>query len=864
MKRLVTFIALLTCFLGAKAEWVVDYRIDYNNYSGFPFYVMGYVPEWIDGVMTDYGAMYGYVTDAEIAEARANEEAWIENIDKRLGTVTTVDGTVYNRLLWKEAQWHQYFIADNIPTAYGGNYVVRAMVRASEPCEINSQMCWSWTDGGQNITQVSIPATDDFVEVEWTHSGILGPSCFLVAQPGTSTATIEWQYVIVEHDTDAQPPLLELVEDYKIDYQDYSGFPFWVMGYVPEWYDGVMTDMGGKYTYEAVEGAEHTSDVVVKTDDGTEYYRLPSDNTWHQYFIADWIPTEIGGKYKVKALVKASEACSFNVMMEWGWDNDDQRVNATVNVGTDWQEVEWEYSNIGGTSCGLIAQPDTEAQIEWKWLTVSHTRPYKWVEQLTKGNAEKGWTKKEKNIRFDDTENNYKICAWAKEKDVNVNDEGGWDPFPATIEQEKNGNHYFVVHGKAATTEGDASAWDNQFWIQSPKSWKTGQMVKIHFRYKASKKVLASTQVHKQNPSDYLMWHAIGDIAFTTKWQEFDGIMFIEDDMDGTWSIAFQLNQNDKDAIDFYFDDLSWKALEPIDISDTWIKLNKSEVAIEKGKTLTLKAKVNPTTLQDPSVTWESSDPKIVNVTSTGKIKGLKVGKATITCTSNATGLKATCEVTVGYVKLSDTELTIEKDKTKTLTAKVYPTTEDQGVTWKSSNTEIATVTSKGKVKGLKAGTVYITCTSKATGLSAVCEVTVGYVKLNKTEVSIEKGKTLALKAKVYPTTLDQTVTWKSSNSNIVKVTSAGKIKGLKAGTATITCVSNATGLTATCKVTVTKASAAPSLDDVTGIEEKAALAEEFDVYDLNGRKVLNKVTSLDGLSDGIYIVNGKKIVVKK
>ena len=65
-------------------------------------------------------------------------------------------------------------------------------------------------------------------------------------------------------------------------------------------------------------------------------------------------------------------------------------------------------------------------------------------------------------------------------------------------------------------------------------------------------------------------------------------------------------------------------------------------------------------------------------------------------------------------------------------------------------------------------------------------------------------------------------------------------------------------------KVTVTKASAAPSLDDVTGIEEKAALAEEFDVYDLNGRKVLDKATSLDGLSNGIYIVNGKKIVVKK
>jgi len=174
-------------------------------------------------------------------------------------------------------------------------------------------------------------------------------------------------------------------------------------------------------------------------------------------------------------------------------------------------------------------------------------------------------------------------------------------------------------------------------------------------------------------------------------------------------------------------------------------------------------------------------------------------------------------------------------------------------------------VASTGKIKGMKVGKATITCTSKATGLKATCEVTVGYVKLNYTELTIEKGKIVALKSKVYPTTLDQSVTWESSDPTIVKVASTGKIKGMKVGKATITCISNATGQKATCKVTVVKASAAPSMDgsneDVTGIEEKPALAEEFDVYDLNGRKVLNKVTSLDGLSAGVYIVNGKKVL---
>ena len=84
-------------------------------------------------------------------------------------------------------------------------------------------------------------------------------------------------------------------------------------------------------------------------------------------------------------------------------------------------------------------------------------------------------------------------------------------------------------------------------------------------------------------------------------------------------------------------------------------------------------------------------------------------------------------------------------------------------------------------------------------------------------KVAIEKGEIVALKSKVYPTTENQSVTWESSDPTIVKVASSGKIK--------------------------------------------AALAEEFDVYDLNGRKVLNKATSLDGLSDGVYIINGKKVL---
>ena len=303
------------------------------------------------------------------------------------------------------------------------------------------------------------------------------------------------------------------------------------------------------------------------------------------------------------------------------------------------------------------------------------------------------------------------------------------------------------------------------------------------------------------------------------------------------------------------------------------VTLSKSAVAIKKGKSLTLTAKVYPSTLTDKSVKWESSNTKYATVSSDGKVTGVKVGTATITCTSVATGLSTTCKVTIGAVTLDQKTVAIKKGKTVTLTPTVYPSSlEDKSVTWKSSDETVATVSTEGKVKGIKYGTATITCTSNATGLSATCKVTVGNVKLDQTEATVVKGKTVTLKATVYPSTLtDNTVTWESSNSAVATVSTAGKVKGIKAGTATITCTSVATGLSTTCKITVTASSGTRSIegdddDDTTGIDEldvDPAEVQPFDVYDLSGRKVAHQVTSLEGLPNGIYIVNGKKMLKK-
>jgi uncharacterized protein YjdB len=327
-------------------------------------------------------------------------------------------------------------------------------------------------------------------------------------------------------------------------------------------------------------------------------------------------------------------------------------------------------------------------------------------------------------------------------------------------------------------------------------------------------------------------------------------------------------------SLDAYKAEMPWSNFKKkVKISVT-VKLNKPELYIGKGKTEILIPTVTPSTLLDKSVTWKSSNTKVATVTSSGKVKGVKAGTATITCTTNATQATTTCKVTVvnGDVTLNKSEAIIEKGKTMKLKATVLPTTlEDKSVTWMSSDPKIATVTSSGKVKGVKSGTAIITCTSNATKLSATCKVTIGKVVISMSEFTLKKSRTTMLTATVYPSSLeDKSVTWESSDTKIATVTSDGKVKGIKAGTATITCTSVATGLRGTCTVTVLATSESRSLDgdneDVTGIEtidEAPAITEPFDVYDLSGQKVLNQVTSLNGLPAGIYIVNGKKVMKK-
>ena len=137
----------------------------------------------------------------------------------------------------------------------------------------------------------------------------------------------------------------------------------------------------------------------------------------------------------------------------------------------------------------------------------------------------------------------------------------------------------------------------------------------------------------------------------------------------------------------------------------------------------------------------------------------------------------------------------------------------EKSVYWKSSNTSIATVSSSGVVKGLKPGKVTITCTTRANNKKATCTVTVKPIKiskvtLNRTSLTLNYGKTYTLKATISPSNAtNKSVKWTSSNTKVVTVTSAGKIKAVGTGKAYVTCkpADGGSGKGAVCLVEVKK-----------------------------------------------------------
>lgn len=168
-----------------------------------------------------------------------------------------------------------------------------------------------------------------------------------------------------------------------------------------------------------------------------------------------------------------------------------------------------------------------------------------------------------------------------------------------------------------------------------------------------------------------------------------------------------------------------------VKVKATEIKLRSTAINIMPGSKYSLIPEVLPADASDSTLIFTSSDSEIATVNSSGMIVGVGEGTAIITAeTKDGSNLKKTCKVTVAYpvtsVTLDQTSTKLQMGKTLTLKATINPTyASNRDVTWKSSSSSVATVSSDGVVSGKKAGSAEITVTTKDGKKTATCKVTV-------------------------------------------------------------------------------------------------------------------------------------------
>ena len=160
----------------------------------------------------------------------------------------------------------------------------------------------------------------------------------------------------------------------------------------------------------------------------------------------------------------------------------------------------------------------------------------------------------------------------------------------------------------------------------------------------------------------------------------------------------------------------------------TNVSLSPSELSITVGESYKLKPALTPSNASTV-YQWRSSNPAAASVSSSGEVTGVSRGEATITV-STANNLTAECKVTVKEAPVAPenvsipNSMTIAEGYTSTLIPVLSPPNASTSYTWKSSEITNATVDSKGKVTGKKAGETNITVTTK-NGKTGNCKITV-------------------------------------------------------------------------------------------------------------------------------------------
>lgn len=214
------------------------------------------------------------------------------------------------------------------------------------------------------------------------------------------------------------------------------------------------------------------------------------------------------------------------------------------------------------------------------------------------------------------------------------------------------------------------------------------------------------------------------------------------------------------------------------------------------GEVLNAKAQITPENVDNPAVTWTSSDESVASVTD-GRIEGRGAGTVTIQAVAS-NGISAQIDLTVQEVIAEKVEVTTPETiligEQVQLTAQIQPSnTTDQNIRWLSSDESIASISSAGLLTGKAVGDVTISAIQK----DVQADVPIRILPIAVEEIVVEMppdfegtlktGESLQLSAAVYPENATYPeITWSSGQPEIAEVDSSGLVTAVSKGRADI------------------------------------------------------------------------------
>lgn len=234
------------------------------------------------------------------------------------------------------------------------------------------------------------------------------------------------------------------------------------------------------------------------------------------------------------------------------------------------------------------------------------------------------------------------------------------------------------------------------------------------------------------------------------------------------------------------------------------IDLGDYQSEMKVGERQLLGVTVLPENATDTKVTYSTGNPGVAEINEMGRITALSVGKTEITAACGGISKKFTLTVAAANTAVRDIDLgdcpsEIEVGTSQLLSVTLIPTDAgEQNISYKSSDTKIATVNEIGRVTGVSTGKADITVScgnvKKKLSIKVVAakdeneKIPVKDIEISDHEDELEVDKTMNLSVTVLPANAtDTTVAYRSSDEKIATVNSSGEVKGIGPGKVTIT-----------------------------------------------------------------------------